>query len=291
LPLLPIAALVFAVLVFTGGFASARMYFEAGGGAADVVTLRYGVSGLLFIPFVIWSRARLAAHPGWRKGLALAATGGVSFGGCVMIGISGAPFSHGGAIVPSLAMAVGSVAAWAWLGEPMGGRRITGMVLTLCGLAVLIVPQAGYADVTWWGELAYFGAGLCWAAFTVSLRAFRISPLDGAALAAFFSLPYLAVYFVYLEPQIFNVPVAATLTHGFYQGVMFNMVAIGIYGWAVSKVGAAAAVAMMPLMPLFATFMEWGIFGREPHTTVWPALVLMGLGITLSALASKATPT
>ena len=51
---LSLAALVLAVLIFTGGFASARFYMEAGGGPQDVVTLRHGISGLLFLPFVVW---------------------------------------------------------------------------------------------------------------------------------------------------------------------------------------------------------------------------------------------
>ena len=70
---LSLAALVLAVLIFTGGFASARFYMEAGGGPQDVVTLRHGISGLLFLPFVVWIWERLREHPGlWRAiGLAI----------------------------------------------------------------------------------------------------------------------------------------------------------------------------------------------------------------------------
>ncbi len=60
----------------------------------------------------------------------------------------------------------------------------------------------GRGDVRWWGELAYFGAGICWSAFTVMLRGFRVAPLEGAALASTFSLPYLVVYVLWLNPQM-----------------------------------------------------------------------------------------
>ena len=289
LPVLSLFTLAFAVLIFTGGFASARWYLQAGGSAADVVTLRYGVSGVLFVSYVFWCRRRLAVHPGWWKALALAATGGVPFGACIFIGVSGAPFTHGGAIVPGLALVVGSVLAWSWLGEAMGGKRIAGIVLTIAGLGLLLSCESGAADVSWWGELAYFGAGLCWATFTVLLRAFKVAPLDGAALAAVFSLPYLLIYVAFLNSQIFVVPLRETLVHGFYQGVLFNMLAVGIYAWSVKNLGAASAVAAMPLMPLYALFMEWYFFGRVPHVLVWPAMVLMAIGIVLAALAGQKT--
>ena len=52
MPLLAFAGLALAVFIFTGGFASARLYMEASGRPADVVALRYGISGLLFVSFV-----------------------------------------------------------------------------------------------------------------------------------------------------------------------------------------------------------------------------------------------
>ncbi|MEM7407359.1 MAG: DMT family transporter [Pseudomonadota bacterium] len=285
---LPMLALATAVLIFTGGFASARYYLEAGGSPQDVVTLRYGVSGLLFAIYVFARRRRLATQPGWPRAIALALTGGVPFGGFVFVGVNGAPFTHGGSIVPGITLLLGTLLAWAWLREPVNKKRLAGVVLTIAGLALLLMADTGQADVRWWGEVAYLAAGICWAVFTVLLRAFRVDPVDGAALAAAFSLPYLIVYGLWLNPQILAVPASATLVHGLYQGVLFNMVAILLYASAVSRLGAAAAVAAMTLMPLFAVALEWTLFDRLPHWIAAPALMLMGVGITLAALAAMA---
>lgn len=260
---------------------------EAGGTPADVIALRYGVSGLIFLPFVFWHRERLRQHPGWWKAVALAAVGGVPFGACVFIGVTGAPFAHGGAIVPAMAMILGSLLAWKFLGEGLGGRRILGIVLTAGALIWLLSPELGEGDVTWWGELAYFGAGICWAGWTVCLRGFRLNALEGAALAATFSLPYLLVYVLFLDPAIGSIDLSATLLHGFYQGVVFNTVAIGIYAWSVSRLGAAVGVTAMPLMAAFTSGMEWMMFGREPHDFAAPAILLMIFGIGLAAFAGQ----
>lgn len=261
---------------------------EAGGAPADVVALRYGISGLVFLPFVFMARRRLGEHPGWWKAAALAAVGGVPFGACIFIGVTGAPFTHGGAIVPALAMVLGSVLAWRFLGEPLGSQRLVGMLLTLAGLAWLLGPEFGAGDVEWWGELAYFGGGVCWALWTVCLRGFKVNALEGAALAAVFSLPYLVVYALFLQPALLEVAWQQTLLHGFYQGVLFNTVAMGVYAWSVSRLGAAAAVAAMPLMPAFASVMEWAIFGRSPHDWAAAAIAVMGVGIVLAAFAGGA---
>lgn len=292
MPIVGFAGVSLAVFIFTGGFASGRLYMEAGGAPADVVALRYGVSGLLFVPYVYWARHRIAASPGWLRAAAIALGGGAPFGIFVFIGVSGAPFTHGGGIVPALAMVLGSLLAWRLLGESLDARRVAGICLTLAGLAWLLLPELNAADVHWWAELAFFGAGTCWAAFTIMLRKFKVGPLEGAALAAFFSLPYLVIYFAVLEPALFVVAWQDTLIHGLYQGVLFNMVAMGIYAWSVARVGAAAAVTAMPLMPAFAVAMEWAIFDRAAHNMALPAIGVMAVGIVLAAglIQKQGTP-
>lgn len=285
---LSLAALVLAVLIFTGGFASARFYMEAGGGPQDVVTLRHGISGLLFLPFVVWIWERLREHPGLWRAIGLALCGGVPFGACVFTGIGGAPFSHGGAIVPGVSVLYGTLLAHYWLGEAIGLQRVAGMLVTLIGLGLLVGPEWNAPGVTWWGELAYLGAGFLWATFTVALRAFKASAIEGAAMASVFSLPYLIVY-AFLDPQIRHISFETTLIHGLYQGVGFSGIAVMMYAWAVGRLGAASAVAAMPLMPFFATLMEWGFFDRQPSTLAWVALAVMAIGIGLAATAGRAS--
>ena len=289
MPAVSYVVLALAVFIFTGGFASARFYMEAGGSPADVVALRYGVSGLLFVPFVVWAAARLRQQPGWWRAAAIALGGGAPFGIFVFIGVSGAPFTHGGGIVPAFVMVFGTLAAWYVLGETLNRRRILGILLTLVGLAWLLAPELGRDDVTWWGEAAYFAAGLCWAGFTVMLRGFKVGALEGAALAAVFSLPYLVIYFLVLDPALFDVDWRKTLTHGFYQGVMFNMIAVAMYGWALARLGAAGVVAGMPLMPIYAVGLEWYFFDRTAHSMALPAIAVMASGIVLAAGAGQAT--
>ncbi len=60
--LVGMSGLVLAVFVFAGGFIGARLYYDAGGTPADVVALRYGVSAVVMLPFVVAARHRLTPH-------------------------------------------------------------------------------------------------------------------------------------------------------------------------------------------------------------------------------------
>lgn len=288
--LLGLAALVTAVFIFTGGFVSARMYYDVGGAPSDVVALRYGVAAAVMLPFFLMSWRRLSQDPGWWRGAGLAMLGGAPFGLCVLTGVSGAPVAHGAGIVPGMALIQGTLLSYWFLQEPLSRMRVAGLAIALAGLVVLVVPELQSGEAQWWGELSYGAAGLLWGSFTVALRAWRIRPFEGAMLAAIFSLPYLPFYAVYLAPNITEVAPIHTVIHGSYQGIAFNVVAVMLYGWGIGRLGAVAAVATMPLMPVFGALMEWSILGRSPHPFVWCAIVLITCGVAVAVLAMRSFP-
>ena len=282
-------ALVTAVFIFTGGFVSARMYYDVGGTPPDVVALRYGVAAVVTLPMFIVSFGRLALEPGWPRSIGLALLGGAPFGLCVLTGVAGAPVTHGAGIVPALALIQGTLLSYWLLREPLPWTRLIGLAIALVGLAVLVWPELRTGAATWWGELSYIGAGILWGSFTVALRAWRIKPLQGAMLAAIFSLPYIAAYIAFLAPRIPEVALLQTVGHGVYQGIVFNVLAMMLYGWGIGRLGAVAAVATMPLMPVFGALMEWFILGRVPLATVWLAIALITLGVAMTILAVRPT--
>ncbi len=288
--LIALAGLVIAVMLLAGGFVAARLYYEAGGAPADVVFLRYGISALCLLPLVLWRRARLARVPGWPRALVLTGLGGVPFGLFVLTGVAGAPVTHGAGVVPGIALVFGTLLSVRLLGEPLGRWRLAGLAGALGGLALLVGPDLGRGDATWWGEAAYAVAGLFWGAFTVMLRRYGVPPLDGAALAAVFSLPYVPVYFLVLAPQLPEVAIADTLFQGLYQGVIFNIGAVALYAWGIRRLGATAAVAAMPLMPACGLAMDWLLFERAAHVLALPAVGLIAAGVALAALLPGRPP-
>ena len=280
-------ALVTAVAIFTGGFVSARLYYNAGGTPFDVVALRYGPAAALTLPLVLLSVRSISLGVGWSRAVLVAALGGAPFGLCVLTGVAGAPVAHGAGIVPAVALIHGTILSRVMLDEPVGRLRMIGLLVAVIGLIVLVIPELHTGEARWWGELAYVGAGVLWGSFTVALRAWRISPLQGAAFAAVFSLPYLPIYAFLLAPQLPDVAVQQSIVHGVYQGVIFSVVAVMLYGWGIERLGAVAAVATMPLMPVFGTIMELVFLDRQPHLAVAIAILLIAAGVALTLSTNR----
>ncbi len=100
-------------------------------------------------------------------------------------------------------------------------------------------------------------------------------------------MPYLVLYVAVLNPQIPGLPLLDTIGQGLYHGLVFNILGIVLYGWAIGRLGAASAVMAMPLMPAFGTLQEWALLGRPPHNLVPIALLLMAIGVGLAARPPK----
>ncbi len=288
---IPIALLVLSMGIFAGGFIATRFYFAAGGSPWDVVAMRYGISGLILLPFVI--RGGWLPELGLKRSLLLASVGGVAHGCLITAGLLSSSATHGSVITPGVALILGGFVAWAWLGEDMPIRKIFGLFLSACGLALMIVPdlvaQGGAAVAR--GDIFFFGAGIVWAGFTIFLRRWQIAPLKGAAIAATISLPYLIVYGLFLEPRIGDIAMSTTVIQGVFQGIVFNIIGIGTYAWCVGRLGASTAVAAVPLMPAWAMIMEYTFFQHNPGVHGLAGLVITIIGVTLAAtVVAKGAP-
>lgn len=291
---LAIGSVLAAVTVFAGGFVSGRMYYDEGGIPADIVVLRFGVAAALLLPYLLWSVRRLLANPGLGKAVALTLAGGAPFGIAVMTGVAGAPVTHGAGIVPAVALSFGALISIAVLKEPVRRMRLAGIALALGGIALLILPAVTTGGATWWGEAAFIAAGVLWGSFTVGLRVLSLRALDGTALVSVLSIPFLAAYWVWFEPSLPHVPIRATIEHGIYQGIVFQVVAVMLYSRGVGVLGATFGVAAMALMPGIGTLMEWAIFDRVPYWQELGAIAVIAAGVVLvarsSARATSAKP-
>ncbi|MEM7529871.1 MAG: DMT family transporter [Pseudomonadota bacterium] len=279
-----LTAIAASMAIFAGGFLAARFYFVAGGTPADVTILRYGTAAILLSPVAVFCFRSV----GFRRSSALALFGGAPFGGLIFLGMTGAPIVHGAAIVPGVGLVAGTIGAALTLSEPLPPRKIAGLGLALSGLAVLTAPAALTAEeggVSLWAELCYVSAGLLWAAFTVALRGWGISPLKGAAMASVYSLPMLLLAAPFLDLRMLDVAVSDTLAQAAYQGVVFAVLGILLYGFAVAKLGAGNAVMALPLLPAFAACFDFALFDAPLTLSFFIALGILSIGVILIGTA------
>ncbi|MEM9844658.1 MAG: DMT family transporter [Pseudomonadota bacterium] len=282
-----LAALLLATLILAGGFIAARYYFEEGGTPEDVTILRYGTAAVFLSPIAIGATRKV----GVIRCVALSFAGGASFGGLIFLGMTGAPIAHGSAIVPGLGLIVGTLGGALLLNERLTSLRWTGLAVGLAGIGVLVGPGLVSAgDAAWWAELCYILAGLFWAAFTVMLKKWQVHPLQGAAIASVFSIPLLLGITISGEINIASVAIGASLIQAFYQGAVFAIGGIVLYTYAVAKLGAGLSVAAMPLLPFFATLMDWALFDGPITKSIMIAfglIMVCGVLLVFSARLAK----
>jgi hypothetical protein len=85
-----------AVVVIWGGYlALARVGISGGLGAMDFAVLRYGVAGLVMLPWLLGHDPVRLAGVGWRKGALLALFAGPPFILLAVGGYAFAPLAHG----------------------------------------------------------------------------------------------------------------------------------------------------------------------------------------------------
>lgn len=266
-----------AAAIWGSYLAMAKAGVSAGLGASDIAFIRYGVAGLVMLPWLMRHGMRTCAGVGWSRAAVLAALVGPLF---ILVGVGGysfAPLAHGAVLQPG-ALTVGSlILAAVFLGDRPTVGRIVGIGVILGGLVVIAGPAllAG-KSLTPLGDAMFVVAGLMWAVFTILTKRWSIAPLPATAAvsvlsAAVFTPAYLAT--VGWE-RLLAVPVNMILAQVVVQGVLSGVVAVIAFSRAAQLIGAARAALFPALVPAVAIVLGVPIAGEIPT-----ALQLAGLGV------------
>lgn len=247
--------------------------------------LRWAGAALIVLPLA-WpslERDRTAIVGNWRILLILGLLGSGCYNTLQYIALNETTVANA-AIINSWAPVLIAGAAAALFGDQLSARQISGLALSLAGVAVIIL-RGDSATLTQMafnrGDLVMVLATAIWAAYTTLLR-FRpaISTLSFAAvtytIAAVTNLP-LALYEYADGPRI--VETWAALCAIAYTAVFASLVAYYLYARSVEIIGGTRTGAFIHLIPLFASAMGLVFLGETPE-----AYHAAGFGLILSGV-------
>jgi len=268
-----------AVSIWSGWIVVARLGLRASLTPWDIAALRFGVAGLLLLPYLL-NKGLALKRLGW-IGLAAIVLGG---GAPVLLanaGLQFAPAAHAGALFPGvMPLAVAILAAFV-LREAFSGVKRIGFVLILLGVlgiaweavdATSIVPTIGHA--------LFLGSALAWACYTVAMRRARLDGLHAAAIAAVGALIlYMPLYLLAAGVTLIKAPWGDLALQAFVQGLLTAIVSLVLYGRAVSLLGASSGAAFAALSPAMTAIMAIPILGEWPRPMDWIAIVAISLGV------------
>jgi drug/metabolite transporter (DMT)-like permease len=270
------------VAIFSGWFVVTRLSMTHQLRIWDIIAFRFGVGGLLLLPFLIAQRRALPPRA-WLEGLLFAVLWGAPFVFLVGLGIHLTSAALASSITPALMPVFAGLIGRVALKEPLGLSRLLGYAGIVAGLIALAATAATgvYNPV---GVLLLILGAVTWAIYTLLFRRSHLSPMQSAALICFWSaLIFLPVYFFLGLSHIADAPLPELLVQIIYQGVLMSVVAIAAFNRAVTLLGAGAATAIIALLPAIVSTLSIPILGETPGATGWLAIATIAVGVILAA--------
>jgi drug/metabolite transporter (DMT)-like permease len=251
--------------------------------APDLTALRFATAGLVLLPIVL--RHGLAIDRlGWSGLAALVLGGGAPVALIIGAALQFAPVAHAGALYQgTVPLAVACLAAIV-LKERIARSRRAGLLLVVCGGAMiggLGLASFGRQSI---GHLLFLLASFLTACYTVAIRRSRIDGPHAAAVAAVASLLlYLPVYVAFFANGLSGVPVSDLAFQALYQGVLTAAISLALYGRAIHLLGASNAAAFVALGPIMATLMAIPVLDEWPSRMAWAAILIIATGVYLAS--------
>lgn len=251
----------------------------------DIAALRFGVSLLVLLPFVV--RMKFSATP--LQLFLLALSGGLSYAPLVYAGFALAPAAHAGVLVNGGIPFATALIAWAFMGYRPGGRAIVSLVIAALGIALIAYRSLSEthpdAQRQWLGDLFFIAAAACMATMGLLVRKWQVRPLEAMMGVAFFSAPiYLLIYWLFLPKTLMAAPASALWLQMFYQGVIAATVAGMLYAYANLTIGPMKASLMLALVPALSALAAGPLLGEHIGAIVWTGVALVTLGAVMGAM-------
>jgi len=251
----------------------------------DLVALRYGIGGLILLPFLVHQAGNIPRR-GWFEGVVLAVCQGAPLALLVTIGVQFAPASHMVSLSPGPLALCAAVLGYVFFNEALSGSRMVGLALILGGALLMAgVSLSTFADDTWKGDLLFISAGCMGSIYAVRMRHSGLTAMQGAAFISVYSMVFYLPLYAWLwlrSGQLAHAPVRELLFQAFYQGVLMGAVALFSLSRAIVILGAARAAAFISLVPVLGTLLGYAILGEIPSASEITAVIAISIGVLLA---------
>ena len=250
----------------------------------DLAALRYGISALVALPFVIYFKAW--KNLPFQRIVILTFLLGPLYILTVFSGFIFAPAAHGGVFmngpVPIMTLILGAIL----LNTAIDYRKLAGAALIIVSSAVLGFGASGFMLAqSWIGDLCFIFGGLCFAVFVTLSRLWNIKTLDiffcGSVVNAVIFVP---VWYFFLPSGFATTEISLVVLQSIYQGLLPNLVGLVFIAHASKTAGADVTAAFMAIVPGFGALLGVILLSEQMPLTSWGAIVGLTAGLLLMAL-------
>ncbi|MFT5721962.1 MAG: drug/metabolite transporter (DMT)-like permease [Motiliproteus sp.] len=295
-----VLAMLATLLIWVGFLLTLRAEGQSALTSTDLALMRFGLPALLFLPLLLRRRAQLATIN--RGYAAMILLGGLPFFYLISLGSGYAPAAHAGALVPGTAPLFVTGLAVLVFKEPLPRKRLLGLGVILLGVLVLLGGgllewQQGY----WRGHLAFLGASLLWACYTLGLRVIGIGVLEATALLCCGSLLGLGLLLslglveshlgqgLLLSLGLLESSVRGAISWEqlwpflLAQGLGAGVIGGFTYGIAIRRLGAEKTAALGSFTPALAALAAIPLLGETLSLSGLIGVLVIMLGVVLAS--------
>ena len=284
------------VAIWGSTFVFTKMLLQSGLTPAQIFTLRFIIAYVLLLAYQLISHlSPLTSHlfcKSWRDELLMVLLG--ITGGSVYFLAENAAMLYTTATNTSLIVC--SCPLFAMLlfaivyrhSEHISRFQVIGSVIACLGMAVVVLNGHFVLHLSPLGDMLAFAACLCWAFYSLFVRAAseHYSSLFITRKVFFYGLLTIIPYFILVpsEASIFMSPSTLHLTPStifnlLFLGVVASMLCYILWNWVISKLGAVVATNWVYFNPITTIIFAWWLLHEQ--ITVWfllgSALILIGM--------------
>jgi drug/metabolite transporter (DMT)-like permease len=285
-------AMLLVVLVWGANFSFMRMALAEMSGLA-FAALRFGIAAVILLAVLRWREGSVAVpRTAWWPLIWMGVLSNTLYQVFFMYGLTHTSVANASLIIATTPLIVAFLGAATGV-EALRRPIVTGGLLGFAGVVLILAGKGASLGVgQLGGDAAILGATLCWAIFTLGVRAFRVpistlrlttwTMVTGAPGLLLLGAPGLAaVDWPGLSPR--------ALTGVGYSCLLAIVVAYMLWNNAVRLVGSGRTSIYNSMIPLVAMLVAWPLLGEVPRPIqVGGAALIIG-GVILSRRADPAT--
>jgi drug/metabolite transporter (DMT)-like permease len=252
----------------------------------DIAALRFGLSALISLPFVLYSKPWKGMPVHRILGMALLA--GLPYVLVSYAAFTLAPAAYGGVFINGIMPAMTLALGWLWLKERPRPSQLAGAALIIAGASLAAMDSGGSAGSSAWaGALLFIGAALMFSTYMVLNRMWQVTaPQVLFGISVVTAIYYLPIWYLFLPSNLAGAETSQIVLQSVFQ-MLPNLVGFNLLAIAVRNVGASPTAAILSGVPGLGAILGLIILGETLGTATWAGIVVLSLGILLTALRPR----
>jgi drug/metabolite transporter (DMT)-like permease len=251
----------------------------------DLMLLRFGVGGLLFLPYLLL-QFRAIRRDAWLQCIPLTLFQGAGMAALVICGLQFAPANHAAALGPGMSPAWVALLGFLLFSRRSSPRIILGAVLCASGVLMLAgwsATEGSTAVLA--GDAMFLGASALGALYLLQLRRLGISAIQGAAIVTLYSALLVIPWHLWSAPDsLGRIAPLELLWQVLWQGVLIGCIALVALNHAIARLGAERSSALVALVPVLSAVLGLLFLGEIPSTAEIAAILAISAGVSMAAV-------